>query len=422
MKKIFSKFTRERDARFQIETSIYLENGRKFTAKRPLTGAAVSHVAALYKNYQYFQEKGVELFTECEPFEDGVRFPFVEGVTGYTQLLEAAEAGDRGRFNDLLEIYKRIVETSCCGEFTEFVSGPEFETVFGSRPELAGKKACKRLDIDLTFDNLIFTPEGEKRIIDYEWMFDFPVPLEFVYYRAVLALYVRNGAGMNAFLSEPELFTWFGLGEKEQEIYGQMNEAFNDYTSGGEKSFHKALKKYAKKAYVLSEWVKQSCGVVQVYVSRDASFRISKCLDFEVGENVDLYVDLKEFTDTHVIRLDPLNVPGTIHHFRISYMENGVEKEIQPLSLRHNAMMVYNGSYVFTEEDPQIIWDIPSGVKPESIHISYTVGEPTDSMALMKTQVEELKEKEKKLAYIEGTKAYKMFLEKKVNTVFGGTN
>lgn len=85
-------------------------------------------------------------------------------------------------------------------------------------------------------------------------------------------------------------------------------------------------------------------------------------------------------------------------------------------------MMVNKGSYVFTGEDPQIIWDIPGEVKPESIHISYGIGEPEDGMALMKTQIEELGEKEKRLSYIEGTKAYKMFLEKKVNTVFGGEN
>lgn len=421
MKKIFSKFTRERDVRFQIETSIYLDKGEKFAQKRPLTEAAEPHVAALYENYQYFCEKGVKLFAECQRFENEVRFPFVEGITYYTQLLKAAEEEDRPRFLEILETYKRLAEESCC-EFAEFVQEPGFEEVFGSYPKLSGKKACRKLDVDLTFDNLILTHQGENRIIDYEWMFDFLMPLEFVYYRAVLALYVRNGAAMNSFFSEEELFRWFGIGAEEEEIYSRMNEAFNSYTSGGEKALSRTLKKYEKKGYVLSEWVKQSCGVVQVYISRDASFRSSRCLDFEVGQNVDLNVDLAESGECRVIRLDPLNVPGTIHHLRICYREKGEEKELLPSQLRHNAMMVYKGSYVFTGEDPQIIWDIPGEVKPESIHISYGIGEPEDGMALMKTQIEELGEKEKRLSYIEGTKAYKMFLEKKVNTVFGGEN
>lgn len=75
MKKIFSKFTRERDPRFQIETSIYLENGEKFAAKRPLSEASAAHVAALYENYRYFRENGVELFVPCEPFGMGLGFP-----------------------------------------------------------------------------------------------------------------------------------------------------------------------------------------------------------------------------------------------------------------------------------------------------------------------------------------------------------
>lgn len=420
MKKIFSKFTRERDPRFQIETSIYLENGEKFAAKRPLSEASAAHVAALYENYRYFRENGVELFVPCEPFGDGVRFPFIKGVTYYTQILEAVEAGNRNKFDELIEEYKKLVELSCAGEAEAFAPTEEFTAIFGNQEILAGKKAYRKLDIDLTFDNLILTPEGDNKVIDYEWMFDFSMPLEFVYYRAALALYVRNGAGMNAFISEAELFAKFGLGEKEQEVYSLMNEAFNDYTAGGELAFVKAQKKYAKKAYVLSEWMKQSSGIVQVYVSKDASFRISRCLDFEAEENVELQIELGEFTDTHVIRLDPLNVPGTIHQLRMSYTQENVSSEIEPLSLRHNASMVYNGSYVFTGEDPQIIWDIPAGKKPETLHISYSIGEDEDGMRLMHAQLEELKEKEKKLAYIEGTKAYKMFLEKKVSTVFGG--
>lgn len=427
MKKIYSKFTRERAPQFQIETSIYSEGGKKFAAKRPLTDAAAAHVAALHENYHYFKKNQMTLFAECELFGDGVCFPFVEGVTYYTQLLEAAEAGDRERFDKLLEIYRRIVEESCRAEadgeddaVTEFAETPEFAAVFGSYPELAGKKSCVKLDIDLTFDNVILTPEGDNRIIDYEWMFDFPVPVEFVFYRAVLALYVRNGAGLNSFLSQAELFRYFGIGEKEQEIYGLMNEAFNDYTSGGENAFAKAQKKYAKKAYVLSQWVKQSSGVVELYLSKDASFRTAKCMDFQVGENVDIHVELKDYMDTRVIRLDPLNVPGTIHHFKMTYTQQGEEKVLDRIGLRHNAMMVYNDSYVFTGEDPQMIWDIPDDLQPESIHVSYSIGEAKDGMTLLKTQVEELKEKEKKLAYIQGTKAYKMFLEKKVDGIFGG--
>ena len=422
LKKIFSKFTRERDVRFQIETSIYLENGEKFAQKRPLTDSAAPHVAALYENCKYFREKGVTLFTECEPFEDGVRFPFVKGVTYYTQILQAVEDGDRTRFDGLLETYKTLVEESCGKEFAEFETSAEFEAVFGKILELKGKKACRKLDIDLTLDNLILLPNGENRIIDYEWMFDFLVPVEFVYYRAALALYVRNGEGMNAFAGRDELFGKFGLGRKEQEIYGQMNEAFNAYTSGGEKSFHKALKKYAKKSHTLSEWAKQSCSVVQLYISEDASFENAVCLDFEAGEKIDLQIDLKEFKDVRMIRLDPLNVPVTIHDFSFFFTVNGEEKRVEPIGFRHNAMMVYQESYVFAEEDPQIIWDIPEGMKPEKLHITYSIGEQEDGRTLMKAQMEELKAKEKKLSYIEGTKAYRMFLEKKVNAVFGGEN
>ena len=106
-----------------------------------------------------------------------------------------------------------------------------------------------------------------------------------------------------------------------------------------------------------------------------------------------------------MIRLDPLNVPVTIHDFSFFFTVNGEEKRVEPIGFRHNAMMVYQESYVFAEEDPQIIWDIPEGMKPEKLHITYSIGEQEDGRMLMKAQMEELKAKEKKLSYIEGTKA-----------------
>lgn len=43
-------------------------------------------------------------------------------------------------------------------------------------------------------------------------------------------------------------------------------------------------------------------------------------------------------------------------------------------------------------------------------------------MKMMECQLERLLEKERQLAYIQGTSAYKMFLEKKVDKFFRGEN
>ena len=65
----------------------------------------------------------------------------------------------------------------------EFETSPEFEEVFGQVSMPRGVLASKYLDVDLIFDNIIKTDKGWQ-IIDYEWTFDFLVPINYVFYRA----------------------------------------------------------------------------------------------------------------------------------------------------------------------------------------------------------------------------------------------
>ena len=439
MKKIFSKFTREREERFQIETGIFLDGQKKKAVKRPLNKMAQPHVLAMYENYRLFCDHGIDLFVKCEPFgEGGVIFEFAEGETCYNHLLRAVQAGNKEDFYNILSGWRDIVKRSCPIPEEGFADSPEFAQVFGSYPELNGKAACRKLDIDLTLDNLIITEDAKYKIIDYEWIFDFPVPVEFMYYRAVLALYVRNGRELNTFVSQDSLFEFFGISEGDAKIYESMNAAFDSYTSGGKNSLNNTLKAYAIKPHDLSGTGLRTNVEAQVFISSSPSFYNAYIRSFSLGSSPvhgEFEVDLKDAGEFALIRLDPLDMPGVISNLHVIYTEKGQSHSLSPEKLRHNALMVYGDHYVFTGEDPQIIWDLPEGCRPESVHVSYDI-EP-DSLEAgrkdkdmvsfletgtfsMKQELEALKEKERRLAYIEGTSAYRMFLEKKVNNVFKG--
>lgn len=437
MKKIFSKFTREREERFQIETGIFLDGQEKKAVKRPLNKKAQPHVQAMYENYRFFCEHGIGLFVKCEPFgEDGVIFEFAAGDTCYTHLLCAVQAGNKEEFYSILSGWRDIVKQSCPVPEEAFVDSVEFAQVFGSHPELNGKAAYRKLDIDLTLDNLVLTENGEYKIIDYEWIFDFPVPVEFMYYRAVLALYVRNGRELNAFVSQDSLFGFFGISESDAKIYEAMNASFDSYTSGGKNSLNDTLKAYEIKPHDLSGPGLRANVEAQVFISSSPSFYNADIRSVSLGSSPswgEFDVDLKDAGEFSLIRLDPLDMPGVIKNLQITYTEKGQTNSLPLANLRHNALMVYGDHYVFTGEDPQMIWDLPDGCRPESVHISYEI-EPDslgagrkdgnmvsfleEGAASLKQELEVLKEKERRLAYIEGTSAYRMFLEKKVNDVF----
>ena len=449
MKKIFSKFTKERDERFQIETGIYLEDGVKKVAKQPLGEASVAHVERMFENYVYFSAKGIDLFTPCKRADGGVILEFVEGDTYYNLLLEKIKNGNVEKLAKVLEKYRKIVESACDGLVEEFKSTPEFEEVFGKHEWLEGKKACRKLDIDLTLDNLILTADGSSRIIDYEWIFDFPVPVDFVYYRAVLALYIKHGKELNAVAEQDSLYQMFGIRPGDAEIFRQMNDSFNQYVQGGEDSYENALKAYEKKSRPLSGWITDVNYFAQLFMGADCSFSEEKSQVFKIEEDqnkVNISIDLRPYKDLRVLRLDPLNLPCSVKNLRFQILENKREREVFLEDMRHNAVFFKKREFIFEDGDPQVIWEIPETMKPERIWISYEItsknlGENDGVKAALKLAkqnrdellavIEDLNKKneelgsslsdrEQRLNYIQGTRAYKLFLKKKVLKVFAG--
>ncbi|MCR5581541.1 MAG: hypothetical protein K6F66_08115, partial [Pseudobutyrivibrio sp.] len=93
----------------------------------------------------------------------------------------------------------------------EFQTSPEFEEVFGQVDMPRGVLAARYVDVDLIFDNIIKTDKGWE-IIDYEWTFDFLVPINYIFYRAY------------KFSDLPEHMV--DIPDAERAIYQQMEDHF----------------------------------------------------------------------------------------------------------------------------------------------------------------------------------------------------
>ena len=86
MKVLYSKFTRERNPQFQLETSIVEdEQGIKTVQKRALNPSGKKHIVNMYENYLRFSKKDTSYFLECTYKDDKVIFPYVEGKSLYAK-------------------------------------------------------------------------------------------------------------------------------------------------------------------------------------------------------------------------------------------------------------------------------------------------------------------------------------------------
>ena len=108
-----------------------------------------------------------------------------------------------------------------------FEATPEFETVFGKVPMIDDKAAAVS-NVDGLFENLM-VPENENCIygIDYEWVFDFPIPEKFLKYRDLLYFYRRYERVLN--VKEEDLYAHFGITGGELQIFDGMEKAFQSY-------------------------------------------------------------------------------------------------------------------------------------------------------------------------------------------------
>lgn len=449
MKKIYSKFTKERDRRFQIETAIYVtEDGKKAISKRALLPEGQEHIDNIYQNYQYFKEQGICLLTPCRMEHKAVFFDFVTGDSYYTQILQALENKDQDRLQLVLEKYKDIFETMYPAQ-TPFEKTESFVSVFGNIDIPSEMSAVKKLNIDLTFDNLV--ENGENTIIlDYEWIFDFPVPVKFSIYRALFAIALKHKAALNKLMTEDELFEYFNISKEERRIFAQMNDGFMFYVEGKDYSYSRTLNQYKQEVYYFDEEMKTEPSYAQIYLDRGMGYSEENSRMFPIlkeQREVELEMTLDPLHMPREIRIDPLNTSVMI---RMIYMEADTTEGIRKITIEQteqNANTCAGNDLVFKSSDPQILLRVLEGEQWTSIRIKYEIlfselknAEPY--LQLCKKREEELKEKieeqgqllhasakrfveleellqlyKDKLNYIENTRAYRSLLKQKVEQI-----
>lgn len=457
MKKIYSKFTRERDPRFQIETAIYRDqDGRKYAKKHPLTSVCEAHMKRIYENYKLFSNQGLGLFAQCEREGKSIVFPFINGKSYFEYLLEDVKRGDREGFYMNLTAYQKNVE-QMYPQCEPFVADELFEDIFGVVQGQEGVLAARKLDIDLTFDNVIIQDANQVHIIDYEWMFDCLVPVKFAYYRAIKAFYLKNSILLDGFLPEIEVYGFFDIKEEELPVYETMNQHFMDYVNGKEKSYEKILEAYKVPAASLSNDLDASLKQALLFINCGEGYSTDTCLLTQMPDEnrvVRMDIDLSTYNNVQEIRIDPVDVSAAIRIRKFFVKRQGVEVQLKMEDVRHNGMRGQDGIWIFDNNDPQILIAVTAETMPERVFFEFEVlftnfekyesyvnpykermqvavqseerlrhliEEQKIDIANRHRRIEELTAenniRKDKLAYIENTRAFQMFLKKKVDAI-----
>ncbi|MDO5415876.1 MAG: glycosyltransferase [Lachnospiraceae bacterium] len=270
---LFVKYNRTRKPEYQIRTAIIEEAGERYVEKTALCLEGELHIHSFQKKYEQLsgQYPGVQILKpEFPEGEAKVRFPYLKGESlaevlgreisagkpvkevlegGLKRIFAApGTAGDGGRIDSAVseiagdggQMDSAVSEIAGEGRQTdsavsetagleEFFLTPNFTEVFGQIPEIKDK-SFHISNVDGLFENLMVTEEG-LFAMDYEWVFDFPIPAGFLKYRNLHYFYERF-KGAFGWKEEGAFLKLFGIEEELLPVYQSMEDGFQTYVHG----------------------------------------------------------------------------------------------------------------------------------------------------------------------------------------------
>lgn len=362
----YVKFSNDRGNAHNIRTTITKsESGERHLIKAAEGDAAKEHIEGLFQT----EKKLKELYSEsgfsingCRRHEDGAEFEFLNGYTMEEALDLLIGRGEYGTAKkEMLAVFEEI--RSCKG-MSEFQMTEEFKRVFGEISLPAGLLAAETSDIDLILPNILIRSDGGWTVIDYEWSFHFPVPVNFTIYRGIR--YYADTTAARRKLDPDALYREAGISPQELCAYEAMEEAFQKYVLGSHTPMRKLYREAGKPAYHVTSVLHvvddlERRRALQVYFDRgrgfceeDTATYRSKALDGTYHLEIPVEADVKK------LRIDPGSQACTVNLRRLSW-KGGSEDVLDFVSNGHK---MAGNAYLFDTDDPNILLErLPEGKK-----------------------------------------------------------
>ena len=193
MKILYSRSNKYRKLEYQILTSIIKDKKTIFVRKQALSNEGKDHINCLRKNQKSLEAQVLGLKSpRILSYENGNYIDYeYKNKPSFEKLIETALYNKKfSEINSLLAMYLDALKV-----FKKSSSkiSDEFNQIFD--PEKIYSRNNKKYDhleigiFDLNTDNILFDPKNkDKWLIDVEWLFDFPIPLDYIKFRSLINL------------------------------------------------------------------------------------------------------------------------------------------------------------------------------------------------------------------------------------------
>lgn len=191
MKKILVKFSDERNKKYSIRTIIAEneETHERYVLKENVYPEGKEHLQNMVQ-YAAKLKTAYPDVTICPVYKENdgcIRFDYIKGTSLEALYEKCIVKNDKAAMESILEKHKNIVLGSA-DNVCDFKLSSDFMKIFGMQGWNGSGKALKVSNFDGTSGNIIFSEEIPT-FIDYEWVYEFPVPMDLVIYHCIRDAY-----------------------------------------------------------------------------------------------------------------------------------------------------------------------------------------------------------------------------------------
>ncbi|NCC44870.1 MAG: glycosyltransferase, partial [Clostridia bacterium] len=211
---LYVKLNQGRKKEFRILTKIVEQDGSVDVKKAAMCPEAVSFVKSLVSLGEQKLSGNYENLP-CVYGENEVSYPFLTGETLQHKMKDYAQEDN---IQAVEESLRRFYETYFVDrKKAAGYQNEEFCKVFGDYPGKEYYECVSPANVDLICAN-IFVGGSEDKIIDYEWVFPFEVPVAFIMWRMIHELYTQIPK-LNTLCTEELMMEKFGIEYSDCEIF-----------------------------------------------------------------------------------------------------------------------------------------------------------------------------------------------------------
>ncbi|MCR5701459.1 MAG: glycosyltransferase [Lachnospiraceae bacterium] len=319
----YVKSSNDRHPEYRINTIIYSDDkGEKYVSKIADSDLSYRHIQTIKRNETVCSE-GYQNCRIVNEDKDYVEFNFINGRNLDEFLCEYAR---KHEIDKVWKIFEKYNTTFLSDANSVSIDGEDFVSVFGKEGTDKEYQCISPANIDLLLDN-VFVVGDELTVIDYEWVFDFPIPVKFIAWRMINELYNKH-TFLDEVLDRKKVFEFFSIENSDIDLFLNWTLHFiYEYVGGEQLRASYGAKSNISIQDIVDKDNKKNSIRSQLYLNKGTGYSEEESIrkelslandgKFEVRYNVNSFVES--------LRWDPTDLPCQCVDVRIIVDDNVVK-------------------------------------------------------------------------------------------------